>query len=160
MKKYFILSLGLLMVTGLLTTGCGKSLEEKTIEKAFDGQIDLDIDGDSVTMETEEGIMQVGENSKLPADWPDDIYVASGNITSSSSHQDGIFNVSIATDDSVSQVKEDYENQLKSAGWNITMSMSIENSVIMGAEKDNRTVSISIGEDEGKTVIVIGTSQN
>lgn len=165
MRKYFILTLSLLMVTGLLTTGCGqKTLTEKTIEKSMEkslgGNADVDIDNNSLKMETDEGIIQVGENSELPADWPDDIYVTSGEITSSASHQDGTFNVSLTTNKSVSEVKTKYENELVSADWNITMTMSIDNSVIMGAEKDDRTLSISIAEDDGKTTVVIGTSQN
>ncbi|MBT6691611.1 hypothetical protein HOB10_04740 [Candidatus Parcubacteria bacterium] len=163
MKKLFIISFCLLL--SLTLSACGKKTAteksmEKQIENSMGGNADVDLDDDSVKIKTDEGTMQVGAGTELPEDWPDDIYIAEGAITSASSHENGIFNVSIESTKSVTELQEEYENKLEEEGWNTTMSFVIENNVMLGAEKDDRSVSITIGEDNGKTLIVIGTSKN
>jgi len=163
MKNFFLITLCLLLTMSI--SACGKKTItekaiEKTIEESMGGQANVNLDDESVTIETEEGMMQVGSNTELPADWPEDIYIIDGNITSASSHANGIFNVSIETDQSTSDVQAKYEEELKKAGWTMTMTFVVEGNVMLGAKKDDRSVSITIGDDEGKTSIVIGTSKN
>jgi hypothetical protein len=156
MKRNSILWLVMILTFSLLLTGCGKSTTdlaaEKTIENAFGG--DVDVDGDSVTIENDQGTWQAGEGSSLPKDWPDDVYVPEGKIITSSDNNFGK-GVSLEVDKTVSELEEEYTNKIKEQGWDVNMSFSVENSVMIGAEKDNKSLSVSIGEEEGKTMIVI-----
>lgn len=162
MKKLFIASFCILLAMTL--SGCGKkTLTEKSMEKVLEdsmgGQANVEVDNDSIKIETNQGTMEVSSNGELPENWPDDIYVTAGDITSASSHDNGIFNLSIETDESVSDMQAKYEEELKASGWGINMTFAIEDSVLIGAEKDDRSVSITIGVDDEKTLIVIGTGK-
>ena len=152
------------LLLAVTVSGCGKkTVTEKAMEKAFEdsmgGEANIDVDGDTVKIETEDGTLQVG-TSELPENWPEDIYIAEGKITSASSHTDGIFNVSIEASESVSDMQTKYKEELEKNGWTINMTFALDDNVLLGAEKDDRSVSITIGIDEGKTLIIIGTSKN
>ena len=73
-----------------------------------------------------------------------------------------VYSVSVETDKSVTEAKEEYDEELANDGWSETLSMNLGGMVSIGAEKDNRTLTISIAEDEdtGKTLVIIGTSKN
>ncbi|MBW2991078.1 hypothetical protein KY348_05240 [Candidatus Woesearchaeota archaeon] len=57
-KSYLVICIGLLVVL-ILLTGCGKKVVEKGIEKEMGGEADVDIGKDKVTVETEEGTVEV-----------------------------------------------------------------------------------------------------
>lgn len=167
-KKLIIITAVLLALTiGL--TGCGKKAAEKAaekatenaIEKATNGQADVDISGNTVSVNTDQGSYQAGGNVDLPAGFPDDVYVADGNITAAfSTTETNGYTVSIESSQSVSELKALYEQKLQSEGWNISLNMTFEGSASLSAEKDQRIVSIGMNpDDSGKTVVVISTYQ-
>jgi len=162
MKKTIILSLVVVLSGTLLLAGCGeKKAAEKAVEKASNGAVDVDIDNNKVTINTNEGTIEVGDSVKLPSDFPSDVYVIDGTIKGVThiSENKG-YTVSIETTKSVSQAKTEYENELKEEGWNITFSMNIQNGASMTAEKDNRNLTVSISSDGETTQVVLGTGQN
>ncbi len=60
------------------------------------------------------------------------------------------------SDQSVSNIKTKYQQELADAGWNINMTMDMGEGAILGADKEDRTLSISIGnDDDEQTTIVI-----
>lgn len=159
MKNKFLLFLALFLSISLLTTGCGKTVSEKAAEKSLENSFgqdaDVDIDDDTVTVETDAGTWQAGEDVSLPNNWPDDIYVADGQITSATANDNG-FGLTIMSDQSVSNIKTKYQQELADAGWNINMTMDMGEGAILGADKEDRTLSISIGnDDDEQTTIVI-----
>jgi len=156
-RKLFFLS-ALLLVVSLTISGCGKTVGEQVAEKSLEasvgGEADVDIKDDKVTIETEEGVWQAGEDITLPSDWPDDIHVAEGKIAASSVNDLG-HSLTLLSDKSVADLKKEYQDQLADDGWEINMSFDMDNNVLLGAEKDGRTLSVSLGIDDGKTAIVI-----
>lgn len=158
MKKSLILSLVMLFGISLLVSGCGKTVNEKlaenSLENALGGDANVDLNDGSVNIETDQGTWQVGENAELPADWPADVYVPAGKIITSS-NTDFNQGVTIEVDKSVSEMEEEYATKIKDEGWDITMSLSMENNVMMGAEKGDKTLNITLSEEEGKTTMVI-----
>jgi len=167
MKKLFTIGF-LLVATTLLVTGfgsCGKKAAEKTIESSIEkstgGQVDVDVDKDSVKIETNEGTFESGENVSLPSGFPSDVYVVDGTVTSATSSAEDAYTVTIETSKSVNAVKELYESKLASDGWDISMTMTFEDSATLGGEKDDRTVTVSIGEDsDGKTFVILGVGKS
>ncbi|MFH1822751.1 MAG: hypothetical protein ABH830_03545 [Patescibacteria group bacterium] len=98
--------------------------------------------------------MEIGDNSKLPADFPKDIYVIDGKIVMAYSDQANE-SLSVSLDKSIKEVSSVYQEKLKTDGWNIASTSGLSNFAIIVAEKDNRFVSVVIGESNGKTNINI-----
>lgn len=151
-----------IVAVALTVTGCKKTAEkvaESIIEKSTNGQADVDVDNDQVTINTNGGSYQAGENISLPDGFPTDVYVVDGTIKSAiTTKANEIYNVSIETTKSVSDVKSEYESKLQSEGWTITVNATYGGSASLAAEKANRQVSVIIGETDGKATVTLGTS--
>lgn len=163
-NKFIFLSLSLLAVV-FIFSGCTKKVAEKTVERAIekniDSQANVDLADNQVTIETEQGTYQGGENLSLPANFPDDIYILDGKIVAAMSlaEKEG-YSVSILTDQSVSKVKNKYESELKASGWTINLQMDYGDSAMVSAKKADRTVTVSISNDNEGTTVSIVTSKN
>ena len=76
MKKTILLSITLIFVLGL--TGCGvdnymENKVENEMEKSLGQNVEVDMDGGEIKIETEDGIMiEAGENVDLPSDFPEE----------------------------------------------------------------------------------------
>jgi hypothetical protein len=161
--KFYIL-LPVLVLAILTLTGCGKSISQKAGEKAAEkiiesrtgGKVDVDVDGENVKFETEQGEIEAGGDVKLPSDFPNDIYVIGGKINMVISNgEDGGYSVSVETDKSVEEASSIYQEKLKSEEWKITGTMNFGESVSIVAEKDDRNVSVMIGKSDSKTTVTI-----
>jgi len=162
MKKTIFLSLAVILAGTLILTGCGEEkVAEKAIESSTGGQADVDVDDDTVTVNTNGSSFSAGDEVALPSGFPSDVYVIDGTVKAATTITEGeVYSVSVQTDTSVSEAADEYQEELANDGWNVTMSLNIEGVSSMTAEKDNRTVTVSIGEDEesSQTLVTIGTS--
>jgi hypothetical protein len=164
-KKIYWLAPVLLVAMALVLTGCGKSASEKAaekiIEKSTNGQAQVDVDNNQVTINTNAGTYQAGEEVKLPSGFPSDIYVIDGTIKAAMTNvENNGYTLSIETSKSVTEAKELYDTKLKDDGWAITMSLVYEGAASIGATKDNRTTTIGISTASDKTTVVLSTSEN
>lgn len=158
---------GLLLLLVLITTGCGQSVAEKMMEKnlenAMGGDAEVDMDGDNIKIETEEGVsLEVGEGVSLPADFPEDIFVVEGEIVSVMKNVMGAgISVSVLSDKTMTEVKTMYEEKVVEDGWTMTANMSMGEMEMLVATKESRTLNISIGmeEDENKTAVVLNVME-
>lgn len=156
MKKVIICAMVLVMAVVL--SGCGEKAAEKAIETSSGGQVDVDIDSDKVTVNTNAGSLEVGEKVSLPSGFPTDVHIIDGTITSAMTLTAGeSYTVSIQTTGTVNEAKADYENQLAADGWIVTMSLAVEDGFIMSAENGNRTVTVSIGDGDDGALVVLST---
>ena len=133
---------------------------EKAIEKATGEDVDIDLDGETVRINTNEGTFTSGTSVDLPDDFPDDIYVADGTIISAASNGE-MYSIMILSDDSVAEVKQQYEDALATDGWEVTLEMTVGTGAMVSAEKGDLTVTVNIGEDteQGKTTVLLNTSE-
>ncbi|MBU0597407.1 hypothetical protein KKF61_00235 [Patescibacteria group bacterium] len=167
MKKIQILAVCLLLIgVAAFTSGCGEKAAEKTAEKIIEtstgGQVDVDIDDDSVSINTNSGSMSTSdEGVSLPDGFPSDVYVVDGTIVTAitNTESDG-YSLSIVTNKSVAETKEEYEADLEAEGWTITMTLNILDGASIAAEKDDRSVSVSISQGDDGTTVMLGTSNN
>ncbi len=163
MKKVFIIAA--VFVVAITLTACGEKTAEKTAEKAIEsstgGSADVDIDDDTVTINTNAGSMSAGEEVDLPDNFPSDIYIIDGTIkmAMATTEIEG-FSVSVETSKSVSAAKTEYEEKLVDDGWTITGMLSFTETASVTAEKDNRIVTVTIMEVDGVVTVGIGTSTN
>lgn len=166
MKKFYIFALCVMLVgMAFAVTGCGKTTAEKAaekaVEKATNGQASVNISTNTVTINVNGSSYQAGGNVKLPSGFPSDVYVIDGTIKAASTVKENeSYTVSIETTKSVADAKAKYESELKNDGWEITISMSYENSASVGAKKGDRTVTVAIGESEGKTLVVVTVAKS
>lgn len=163
-NKFLILSI-ILVAIGFLFSGCTKKVAEKTTEKIIEKNVgseaNVDLNNDQLTIENEQGVYQVGEKVSLPDGFPDDVYVIDGNIVAAMAMtEDQGYSVSVVTNKSVSEVKSEYEEKLKSADWNINLRMDYGESATLSATKANRTVSVSATASNDGTTVTIVTGNN
>lgn len=151
----------LLVVAVVFLGGCTKKVAEKTAERAIEknlgGQANVDLGSNQVTIETEQGTYQGGENLSVPSNFPDDIYVIAGKVVALMNVTDDYsFSLTVVTNQSVAEVKSDYETKLKAQGWSIDMQMDYGDSALVSASKADRTTTVSItNESEGTTVTIV-----
>lgn len=155
--------IGVVIIFNRSSEEAAESTLEKAIEKTTNGAADVDLDEGTVTINTNEGSFTAtsGGNVELPDDFPSDIYIPDGTITSVTSNTGAdSFSVSLESNDSVSQLKQEFETELNNDGWTITLSLVIQGGASIGAEKGNRSLSVTINEDEDNTFVILGTSTN
>lgn len=166
MKKSLIFALCLIFCAALVLTGCGKSAAEKAAEKlaesATNGQADVDIDHNTVTINTNAGTLSTGENVSLPASFPSDVYVIDGTIKwATTVKENESYSVSLETTKSVTDAKALYEKEMQADSWTSAIDMTVNGAVSLGFQKDNRTVTVIIAKnEEEKTQVSITTAVN
>jgi hypothetical protein len=142
----------------VLAAGCG-NLAEKAAETAVEGAtgVDIEDDGDSVTIETDEGTVEIGSGEgELPEDFPDDVPVYDAEITSQGkvSTSDGtMWTVVLSTGDSYADVVSWYKDELAGTDWQqdaLLESATPNNSASFILSKgEDANAAIAISEPEG-----------
>lgn len=155
-----LLWLAPVMALVVLGAGCGQKAAEKTvenaIERAYDGQADVDIGTNSVSINVNGSSMNTGDSVALPSNFPTDVYVIDGTIKTAISTPGSGYNLGLETTKTVAQAKTLYEQKLPTDGWTITTTAVIDvHSAVVAASKNGRTVSVSISDTDGPTVVVV-----
>jgi hypothetical protein len=170
MKRIALFSLALALMISLsaclspadkVSEKVGESMAERAIENATGGAADVDVDNENVTIKTDEGSFEAGENVKLPDDFPSDVYVYDGKLQGViRTNENKGFTLTIETVDTVATVKAVYEEKMREAGWETAGSMDFGTSASLGGEKDGRTLSVIIGEgDAGKSNVILTVAE-
>ena len=130
---------------------------EKKIEEVTGGKVN--IEGDKVTIETDQGKVTTSK-SEVPESFPSDVTVYKGSEVTGSTEAEGGVTLMLATSDSVKQVSDFYNADLKKNGWKITASSNLEGSSLVTAEKGSKSLLITVAPDasSGKTAIAIVAS--
>lgn len=160
MNKKYLLLVTLPLALIVLGASCGKKISEKTIENAIEkssnGQADVDIGTNSVSINVNGTSMKTGDSVALPTNFPTDVYVIDGTIKTAVSTPGVGYNVALTTTKSVADAKALYDQKLPAAGWTITTTAVIDvHTAVVAASKSGRTVSVSISDTDGPTVAVV-----
>ncbi len=109
--------------------------------------VDRNMDG-TMTYETNEGSVTVGQGASMPDNWPSDAPAAySGakisysGTTNPQTGQSGSV-VMYTTTASAQSVGEYYTSRLKSEGWNIEGTANMGRTQVSSAKKDTRTIGV------------------
>ena len=121
------------------------------------GTVDVDNDGEKVTVSLEEGEFSFEEGGSLPDNFPSDFPIypdaeLASSWTASGDDTDGI-SLIWETEDSVSGVGNYYESELEAAGWTLSFTSETEDSITYAFEKNDVSGFIGITVEESKTVI-------
>ncbi|MBT3949296.1 hypothetical protein HOF40_04360 [Candidatus Parcubacteria bacterium] len=160
MKKTILLSITLIFVLGL--TGCGvdnymENKVENEMEKSLGQNVEVDMDGGEIKIETEDGIMiEAGENVDLPSDFPEDVYVVEGTVKSVMKNPVGEgYSITIETDKNVEDVKNIYTEKLPEDGWVLNAQMNLGEMAVVSGTKETSSVSVSISIQDEMTFVVL-----
>ncbi|MBT6401107.1 hypothetical protein HN803_06130 [candidate division WWE3 bacterium] len=155
-----VLGAAFFVFKGFYSTKFAERQAEKMFEAQTGGKADIDFDGGSkFEMETEEGKIIIDQQGSLPGDFPEDIEIypnadVTAYVSMDSADVKG-FNATLTTKDSGKEVYPFYLDSLTDNGWNIISKLDTEAYQSLGAEKDSRTMVITITNDGEDTIAVI-----
>lgn len=161
------LLLAALIVGVFALPGCkraGEAIAEKAIEQASGDKVDIDQDGETVSIKTDQGEMTVataqdGGSVALPADFPTDVFLPEQRTVSSAMDMGGMKAVNIATRTTMAQVSADVEKTMQAQGWKREMSMqsSADSSTLIYSKDKRQAVYQLIKTEDGGTQLAVRT---
>lgn len=152
-KKTAVLSVTLLIAV-MVAAGCGAS--EKLVEEAMEEAtgVEVDQDGDSVTVSTDDGEMTItGEASELPEGFPLEAYPGAKIESSMTTGQEGAKNfvVSLSSKDAIPEIAAFYEEALQAMGITpekMELADDASTSVFLNAKTTDLDISVQIYDGE------------
>lgn len=139
-----------------LSEKLAESVVERAIEKQGGGKAQVDMQEGQINVTTEEGEvrMSMGENAKLPADFPSDIVpiYAGAKVMQSVSTPDGV-SVVLSSKDKQADILEFYKSRLTKDGWSTEMAMQVSGSDMVSLKKGESTLQVMLmAADEGSQI--------
>jgi len=164
MAKHIICLLCLI----LLIAGCGKSPEEKVIEKRIekstgaDAEVDLSKEGIKISGQTEEGAfsLSTGEGTEIPEDFPADVLIYRPSKLGSVMNMPEGQSIALTTSDDSTKVAETYKREMTAKGWSEQASMNMGAQSMLVYEKKERVAHITIAPMDGETQITVMVTKN
>ena len=162
--RYFIILAAIILIFGCGEKG-GEKVAEKVMEKAIEsntgGKATVDMEENSLRIQTEEGemTMTAGDSAKLPVDFPKDVFLYKGADINTAMELPEGFNLMFQTKDDPSIVSEAYLSEMEEEGWAKEMTMDMGGSKMMVFKKDERMVNVTITSDEEVTQIVLSVAK-
>jgi hypothetical protein len=178
MKKHYVIISALTLIVGAtMILGCGQASEtiaekvmEKAIEAGTDGKADVNVskDGEGFTITgTEDGetmTMKMGDQAKLPDNFPKDIPMYEGlalMVVTSMGADEGHM-VQGTTADALDKVVAFYKKEVAAKGWKEEMVQSQADVHMLIYSKEKRSLNVTIGKDEdngGQTFVSMITAK-
>lgn len=133
---------------------------ENAIEQGTGGDAKVDVDGESVRVETTEGTYVAG-TQKLPEGWPADVpsypkarISYSAAVNPATGRPASV--VILTTREDMAKVIAYYKDTLGGKGWTMSTMMSAGGTTALTGKKDTRTLSLMVtGGESGQTTITI-----
>lgn len=162
MKKTLTIMLSLFFVWSFSSCidseKAAEKLTEKIIENATGEEVDLEINEDGeaskMTIKGQDGEeITISNNEKeIPAEFPKDLFVPKGEIETSGaiSGADGLMiTLTMIAEGTFDEVKTKIKEELKSAGWESTSDMGVDDSIMMNFGKDGSSATITVNSEDG-----------
>lgn len=143
---------------GVTLVGCGQMAEsatEKLIEGAAGGDVNVDVEGDGVTVEGENGGFAVGGDLSLPENWPADIPAYGGgslvmvSVDSASGGATAVWSTEESVDDAAASMRSAVEG----AGYAIESDSQMEGLRAFSATGNGYRLDVSVGGSDGATSV-------
>ena len=162
------------LVAGVVALpGCQRASEavaekafEKAVETASGEKVDIEQDGDTVIIKTDQGEMTVasaqdGGSVALPAGFPDDVFLPAQRTVSSAMDMGGMQMLNMTTPQELTAVSADIEKSMQGQGWKREMAMQAGGGNTLMYSKDKRQVVYQmLKADEGGTQLAIRTGED
>lgn len=165
------LLLAVLIAGAIALPGCKRASEaaaekaaEAAIEQASGEKVDIEQDGDTVSIKTDKGEMTVataqdGGSVALPAGFPSDVFLPEPRTVSSAMDMGGMQAVNIATTAALAQVSADVEKSMQAQGWKREMSMQTgaDSSTLVYSKDKRQAVYQLMKAEDGSTQLAVRT---
>ncbi len=149
------------LALALVLSACGnaeekaaETLAEKALEANSDQDVDVDIDNDengqTVTIQTEQGTLKQssGDNVALPDDFPTDVILPGDYKVMSVMTMGPVTSVVLEVPEATSSVFTDIKSGQANQGWKETLSMQGADGSMLGFEKGDRSLLVNLGKSE------------
>jgi len=169
MKKINNLILLGILLLSLAACGSEKSDEERAqdmaesiFESVTGNEVDIDLDEDgesgSITIKGKDGeeVTIGGNENELPDDFPSDFFVVDGKIEGvgvMSSNNGKVVNFVIKTDKDFTDVKDEIIKEMKSNGWENTMTMGAGEESAQMYTKDDKSATVGLAKENEETLV-------
>ena len=150
------------LAVAVLTSACGgdsasenaaEKLAERTLEDASGGDVDVDVDGDQVTIESSEGTITAG-TGEVPESFPDDITLPEGTILSAIDAPSGSV-VTLEVDDALAAF-DDAVADLEGAGWTREQLTEAGETRVAMFSKDSEQAMVMADAGSGQVTYTVG----
>lgn len=138
-KKWTVFLAVLVTLIMILSTGCGKVEEkvaEEIIEQSVGENVDVDISGDNVSIESDDGIFKAGSDLEWPTDAMKDLPKPKAVVTGIMTADENNSCTVTFTDMDIEDAK-DYAQQLSDMGFKNGMNIMDEDSIIVIGKRDD-----------------------
>jgi len=130
-KAVIIIAVLMALAIAMSISSCGNIAEkvtekaiEKTMENAAGSDAEIDIEDEGIKVSNDEGEVMMGEDTKLPGDWPSEVPAYPDikiTLSSKSKDDNGTDNFGLFAEVTKGTVKDVYEwHKDKMSGWEIT----------------------------------------
>lgn len=152
------------LAAGMALTGCSQIAEsatEKLIEQAAGGSVNVDLEGDGVTIQGEDGGMAMGGNLDLPDNWPAEVPTFNDgslvmvSVDSATGGATAMWNSEMALEDATANIK----SALEGAGYTIDSESAMENLNMIGATGGAFRVDATVASQDGMTVVTLAATK-
>lgn len=159
MRVLRVLTVVCLLAALVGITGC-ETIARKATDAAIEKTtgVKVDTQGESVTIQGEDGSNVTVAGGKVPDGFPKDVPVIDGEIEATWESGDGMF-ISLKTKMSMDDAADWYEKELTSEGWKQETTYSTADSRLYVAKKGERMVQIAVGQQEGVANVTVTVTQ-
>ena len=163
------LSIAVAFALLLVAPGCKKAQDaavETAIERATGSKVDVDKDGNTMTIKTEQGDLKVataedGGSVAMPAGFPKDVFLPADVKLASAMDMGGMQMLNMTTPQERAAVSADIEKSMQDQGWKREMAMQAGGGNTLMYSKDKRQVVYQmLKADEGGTQLAVRTGEN
>ena len=150
-SKMVVLTLILMMIISM--SACAKKAGEKIAESIMENAIeaegmdaDVDVDGDEVTIQTEDGEITINQDDKWPDNAPDNVpEFKKGSLVTTMNMGGQVTLVYDVDDESVVQ---DYVATVKSTGFETTNETEMDGVIFYMAQKDGVQLTVTYQDEQ------------
>ena len=151
-----------------IAAGCGKTADEKAVEKKIeaatggDAEVDLSKKGMKVTGETAQGkySLSTGESVQIPKDFPDDVFIYRPSKAIAAMKMAQGYSISLTTGKEVEEVTETYREEMEGKGWSEQTAMNMGAQMVLVYTKESRIANIAIAATGDATRITLTVTTN
>jgi hypothetical protein len=141
----------------LSLAGCADRMEEAAVAAASGGKVEMDKDGDTTTVKTDEGSFTLsnGGDQPLPADFPSDAFLPAEYKVQTVAEAGGATMLQLAVPGEVAATAQAVADGMKAQSWKTQMTAQQNGTHVLMFEKDGRTIAYNVmGNPDGKGAYV------
>lgn len=164
MNKRGVIALAVALIVGSGLAACSnpvdeaaERLTEQALESAGGGEVDVDINDETVTMRDEEGNeFSAGQGASIPDGWPGEVPLFDGgDLMFATVQAEGTASALWETSDSVESAMQAYDAALTGAGFTVDQQASMAGTEIRSYTGKGLLVSVTVAEAEDLTDISV-----